>query len=104
MKKKQRGGEEWTLPTPRHTHTPCTRSLYRRGTRYDNKGMHKVWQVCYRATKKKPGRKERYENPLPATPAHPPHLTSPLYRGNTQGTTERYVIEDATEKRKGNKA
>ena len=86
--------------TPRHTHTPCTRSLYRRCTRYDNEGMHKVRQVCYYPAKKKPRREKRYENPPPAMPAHPLHLTRLLYRGNAQGTTKRYVIEDATEKKK----
>ena len=51
IKKKQRGGEEWTLPNPRHTQGPCTRSLYRGCTKYDNEGMHKVWHVCYRQKK-----------------------------------------------------
>ena len=87
--------------TPRHTHTPCTGSLYRGCIRYDNEGIHKVWQACYCPTKeKKPKREERYENPPPATPAQPLHLTRLHYRGNTQGTTKRYVMEDAMEKKK----
>ena len=38
------------------------------------------------------------ENPPPATPAHPLHLTRPLYRGSMKGETKGYVIKDATEK------
>ena len=45
-------------PTPRPTHTTCTRSLYRGCARHDNVEMHKVRQVCYRK-KKKPNRGER---------------------------------------------
>ena len=70
-KRKQMGGEEGTLPRPHHTHTPCTRSLYQGCTRYDNEGMHKVWQVCYHPTEI-PRRKKRYENPQTRHTCAPP--------------------------------
>ena len=42
-KQKTKGeGEVRTQPTPRHTHTPCTRSFYWGCKRYDNDGMHRV--------------------------------------------------------------
>ena len=49
----------------------------------------------YVTAQRKKTRRE-YDNPPPSTPTHPLHLPRPLYRGNTQGTTKRYVIEDAT--------
>ena len=49
---------------------------------------------------KKKGRVDRYKRPPPATPTHPLHLAHALYRGSTQGTTMRYVIECTTRTRR----
>ena len=103
MERKQRGGEELTLPTPRHTHTPCTRSLYRGCTWYDNEGMHKVLQVCYRPTKKNRGERRGMRTHRPPSPRIS-YTVHALSIGESRKVRRRGMLSRTLREKKRNKA